>query len=175
MEHKKSEPLLADSNSLWNDSNMGARIKEKRKSLKMTQKQLATRVNKAESSIQKYESGAVEIPYSVILEIAKELNSTAPYLLGYEDIRKEYNELQLFKEQLKLLDCDYEYVDTTPIDSYMHEDARYLENENKEEPYYSVTFNNTTTRIPVVAFDNFKEDTKSYLKFKLLELLNKYQ
>ncbi|WP_373898019.1 helix-turn-helix domain-containing protein [Haloimpatiens sp. FM7315] len=98
-----------------NKETAGDRIKEKRKSKKMTQKQLCKILNKSESSIQKYESGEVEIPHSVVEEIAKVLDTTVPYLLGYEKGQKQLDELRLFKEQLKLLGCHFEQISLKPL------------------------------------------------------------
>ena len=51
---------------------------------KMTQKELARRIGKTESSIRKYEKGLVEIPLRVIHDIADVLNVDVLYLLGQE-------------------------------------------------------------------------------------------
>ncbi len=53
---------------------IGQRIRERRKILHLTQKQLAEKIGKTESSMQKYEAGKVEIPFSVLENIADVLN-----------------------------------------------------------------------------------------------------
>ena len=53
---------------------IGSNIQKKRKKLKMTQKELANIIGKAESSIQKYEAGKVEIPFNVLEDIYSALN-----------------------------------------------------------------------------------------------------
>ena len=45
---------------------IGETIKKYRKRSKITQKQLAIMIDKSESTIQKYESGEVEAPLSVL-------------------------------------------------------------------------------------------------------------
>ncbi len=52
---------------------IGYYIQKRRKSMKMTQKQLGELIGKTESSIQKYESGKTEIPRSVLEKIASVL------------------------------------------------------------------------------------------------------
>lgn len=61
---------------------IGANIKKYRKEKKITQKQLAELIGKTESSIQKYEAGKVEIPTSVLNNIAEKLNCTPIQLYG---------------------------------------------------------------------------------------------
>lgn len=48
---------------------IGEAIKKYRKQSKITQKQLATMIDKSESTVQKYESGEVEAPLSVLEQI----------------------------------------------------------------------------------------------------------
>jgi transcriptional regulator with XRE-family HTH domain len=54
---------------------IGQRIKQYRKEMKLTQAQLGKMIGKTESSIRKYESGLVnDIPNSVLQQIAEALN-----------------------------------------------------------------------------------------------------
>lgn len=161
---------------------LGERIKEKRKNKKITQKQLAKILNKSESSIQKYESDEVEIPHSVVEEIAKVLHTTVPYLLGYESVQNQMDELKLFNEQLEQLGC------------YVEEFACSKENNSEvtgctftdgteincsdchiKQSCYLITYNNTTVKVPIHDFENLREYFKSYMKFMLLELIKKHQ
>lgn len=68
-----------------NKIELGLKIKEIRKSKKMTQQQLADLIYKTESSIRKYEKGLVEIPRSVLLQIADVLGVEHSVLLGTDD------------------------------------------------------------------------------------------
>lgn len=61
---------------------IGKNIKKYRKAAKLTQKQLAEKTGKTESSIQKYEAGKVDIPLNVIKQIAKVLSTTIEELCG---------------------------------------------------------------------------------------------
>ena len=54
-------------------SNLGQTIKAARKAAKLTQRELAEKLGKNFSTIQKYENGVVEPPISLIPEIAKAL------------------------------------------------------------------------------------------------------
>lgn len=63
------------------NSDIGLRIKELRKSNKITQKALADKINRTESSIRKYEKGDVEIPVSILQSIALALNVDLNFLM----------------------------------------------------------------------------------------------
>jgi lexA repressor len=75
-----------------NDMITPARIKSTRESLKLTKRELAKRIGVHESSINKYEKGLVDIPLSKITELARVLNVTESYLMGWEDETKESNQ-----------------------------------------------------------------------------------
>ena len=62
--------------------NIGDRMKIARKKKNMTQKQLAEKINKAFSSVQKYELGITLPPIDTIEDIADALDTTPVYLLG---------------------------------------------------------------------------------------------
>lgn len=62
---------------------IGARIKESRKLLKLSQTDLADALNKSLRTVQKYESGEIELNIATINDIAKVLKTSPAYLLGY--------------------------------------------------------------------------------------------
>ncbi|MBQ8388791.1 MAG: helix-turn-helix domain-containing protein [Clostridia bacterium] len=64
------------------------RIKEVRKSQRITAKQLADYVCVAESTMSLYENGKREPDYRTLVKIAEFLNVTTDYLLGQEDNKK---------------------------------------------------------------------------------------
>lgn len=65
---------------------LSERIKAARKSAKMTQKELASRINKSFSTVQKYELGLATPPIDVLTDISRALNVPAGQLMGYEDM-----------------------------------------------------------------------------------------
>lgn len=69
-----------------NNKAIGKRIKTARKNKNLTQKELANMINKTESSIQKYECGNTEVPYSVLQQIATALNVNVSDLLFEQHI-----------------------------------------------------------------------------------------
>lgn len=92
-----------------NDVDIGNRIKHYRKG-KMTQQELALKINRTESSIRKYEKGLVTIPLDILEEIASALGVSAFDLMGYEyfdrknpNVGKQVAELQAFEVYLQSL------------------------------------------------------------------------
>ncbi len=87
------------------EPNTGEKIKYFREKAHLTQKELGKKVYKSEISIRKYESGKVNIPLSVQLDICRVLQ-IAPYELqaGFK-IKKETNDIDLSKvSTLKLIE-----------------------------------------------------------------------
>jgi transcriptional regulator with XRE-family HTH domain len=68
---------------------IGKRIKQKRKELKMSADELAMRLGKDRSTIYRYEKGDIEnLPLDILEPIAKALNTTPQYLMGWEEVQK---------------------------------------------------------------------------------------
>ena len=69
---------------------LGARIKERRKALKMSQKDLAKLSGYTDrSTISRAEKGAVDLPESKIVAIANALNISPQSLVGWEEKNEE--------------------------------------------------------------------------------------
>lgn len=69
--------------------NIGQRIKERRKELKISADELAKRLGKDRSTIYRYEKGDIEnLPLDILEPIAKALNTTPQYLMGWEKVQK---------------------------------------------------------------------------------------
>lgn len=64
----------------------GEKIREARKSKKMTQEDLAKKLGVKRSVISKYETGQIEPPLPQLRKIADALNVTLAYFLGYGNI-----------------------------------------------------------------------------------------
>lgn len=64
---------------------IGKRIKERRKELKIGAEELARRLGKDRSTIYRYEKGDIEnLPIDILEPIARALNTTPAYLMGWE-------------------------------------------------------------------------------------------
>ena len=71
---------------------IGKNIYTYRKAKRLTQRKLAESIGRAESTIQKYEKGEIEIPNSVLQSIAEALDTTYNCLVDWE-IQESTNEL----------------------------------------------------------------------------------
>lgn len=63
---------------------IGQRIKLLRKRKGLNQTELAHRLNKSLRTVQKYETGEIEVSVAVVNQIADILDTTPTYILGYE-------------------------------------------------------------------------------------------
>lgn len=79
---------------------LGFFIKEKRKELNLTQKELGEKIGKTESSIRKYEKGLINIPNDVLEKLANFLGVSFFRLISPEyekkiknDINESYNDI----------------------------------------------------------------------------------
>lgn len=67
---------------------IGFRIRAARKAKRLNQTEFAERLNKSLRTVQKYESGEIEVSVAVIKEIAKVLECSPSYLLGWDEENK---------------------------------------------------------------------------------------
>ena len=74
--------------------NIGQRIKQRRKALKMSADELGRRLGKDRSTIYRYEKGDIEnLPLDILEPIAAVLETTPQYLMGWEEVKKKNNVL----------------------------------------------------------------------------------
>ncbi len=72
--------------------NIGQRIKQIRKANKITQDDLAEKIGTTKQTIYKYENGIItNIPSTKIELIAKTLNVTPDYLMGWDEEKQSTN------------------------------------------------------------------------------------
>lgn len=78
--------LLGRTNSLISHVTIGGRIKQRRLELGLSVDELATILNKNIATIYRYENeGIEELPTTVVESLAKVLNTTPAYLMGWEE------------------------------------------------------------------------------------------
>src|SRR5690554_3723849 len=66
--------------------NMGEKIKFRRKQLKMSADALGEAIGKNRATIYRYEKNEIEdMPYTIVSKLAKALNLSPSYLMGWED------------------------------------------------------------------------------------------
>ena len=81
------------SNENVHNNLIGLRIRTARKEKGINQTELANLLGKSLRTIQKYESGEIEVSIAVINEIAKVLDCESTYLIGYDSERKPLSTL----------------------------------------------------------------------------------
>ena len=70
--------------------NVGQRLKKRRKELGISADKLGEALGKDRSTIFRYEKGDIEkLPLDILEPIAKELQTTPQYLMGWETVRKK--------------------------------------------------------------------------------------
>ena len=89
-----------------NQNNIGQRIRAARKQKGINQTELANLLGKSLRTIQKYESGEIEVSIAMINELAKALDTTSTFLIGYEHDEKN-NGLSFQAGQDKRLEFQY--------------------------------------------------------------------
>lgn len=134
---------------------LGDRIKKLREDNKMTQEELAAYINSTKQTIYKYENNIItNIPSDKVESIAKALNTSPAYLMGWENSGKgtpsEYFDDYVFDLQLKAVGCSF---DGDPSEGYMW-----------------INYPDGTFEINLYELNDLKVSTKSYLKFRLNEL-----
>lgn len=87
-----------------NSIEIGQNIKKARKKRNLTQKELADRIGKTESSIRKYEKGLVQIPIDVLEQIALVLEVSPFDLMGSAYWDEKYNKNCKLDDEVKLIE-----------------------------------------------------------------------
>lgn len=114
---------------------VGSRIKEMRKSRKMTLKELGEHIGLSESNTKRYEDGQIKtVGIDIIKKIALALDVPASYLTGWEDIpqyQKLSNYVPIAKKKIPLLGeiaagqpiyTDEHIEEFLPVDDELHAD-----------------------------------------------------
>lgn len=95
---------------------IGLRVKQLRKSLGLTQQDLATKCGyKSLTTINKIELGINNVPLDTIEKLASALQTTPSYLMGWEEPAKEESKLvslidQLTEEEVEELSKFVDYL-----------------------------------------------------------------
>lgn len=92
-------------------ADIGKRIREKREAIGITQEELATKLGyKNKSTIAKIENGTNDIVQSKVVEFANALNTSASYLMGWEEKTLDVKQPQINQSDNDFLH-KYHYID----------------------------------------------------------------
>lgn len=101
---------------------IGERIKKRREELKMSQQELAEKIGyTSRSTINKIEDGTNNLRQTKIAQIAKALNTTPGYLMGWEDQLEQVDTDQLVDFMLSEEDREMysQYCTLSPSDKQL--------------------------------------------------------
>lgn len=79
--------------NVFDYSEIGQRIKMLRKRKGLNQSELAEKLNKSLRTVQKYETGEIEVSIAVVNSLADILETTPTYILGYESSSAPINRI----------------------------------------------------------------------------------
>ena len=130
---------------------IGQRIKQLRKRKGLNQTELAQMLKKSLRTVQKYETGEIEVSIAVVNQIADLLDSTPTYILGYESSTTQIRTLSDVMDFLFKLET-VEGIDFK-IDVQKPPRSKQWEDERSELRAYNST---------QAAYKRWKEQTLAY-------------
>lgn len=167
---------------------IGQEIKKHRKKAGMTQKELASKIGKTESTIRKYEKAQIEIPINVIDSIASVLKMTPFELIGVayfdmevenltEELKKhsafdkylselgyslsEFQDIKFREEDIELMD----FVDAETLEPFAFEGTvQRIESYN-----IKITKENDSAIFSNVEIEEIKKTIEDIVEFKILK------
>ena len=122
------------------------RIKMLRKKKKLTQTELASKVGTTQGTVGKWENGKLEPNLEKVVELAKELEATTDYLLGFNDI----NSYDLPDEEVEDLGQSKEETLTM-----FREDSIRLKNMFKEDLSKGFSIDKIKEKYPPIVDDDY--------------------
>lgn len=154
--------------------NIGKKIKEYRKKMGLTQKELAEKINKSEVTIRKYETGQREPKMDVIQEICTALNVSMSdfgkeLFQDYDSINliEETKEIELIEQLLKLY--GYKIKNVYP-GAATEEEAEELAND-PTVPCFDVTnSDNENITLTISDWNSLTANLKKFFDFELFKL-----
>ena len=84
--------------------NIGEKIKQRRKELRWSQRDLAEKMGYNHSTITRIETGKIDIPQSRILQFAEVLHTDVSFLMDWDETEKPVQEDELSENVKKLVD-----------------------------------------------------------------------
>lgn len=131
---------------------VGERIKNRRKELGISVDDIALAIGKNRATVYRYEKDLIEkIPTSILIPLAKVLNTTPDYLLGHEeDSQKEMIEMNESKK-----DICYKLLGVLKSTNHLHDlvDLEYYKL-GKDDEVVIATFRNGLSKKVNVSLDS---------------------
>lgn len=124
---------------------IGERIKQRRLELGYTADALAKLLNKNRATIYRYENGDIEnMPIDVLEPLAKALNTTPAYLMGWQEPHQQNESIMSDKTEGYYVDPETaefaEYLRTRPCARMLFSAAKDITKEEMEETVKYIEF-----------------------------------
>lgn len=180
--------------------NVGARIKQRRIELGIDADTLAEKIGKSRATIYRYENGDIEnMPTTVLEPIARALNTTPAYLMGWEEkwdkeVKEYFDKMNAFEAELSSLGWTYDFHGCYLWSQYNEglklddegvfspdgtndligcNDQKCTECPNKEY-YYLFSKGEISFKVSSDDFCTFIDDSQAFFKNRLEKLYDKY-
>lgn len=143
--------------------NIGKRIKERRKEIGLSVEEVSEKLNKNRATVYRYESNDIEnLPLNVLEPLAKVLNTTPAYLMGWE--KETSKNINQDDKSTSMINYNLEqYIQSLGFNIIADEAEGNLILATKEAEY----------EITLSDLESFENTTESFIKFKLSEIMNK--
>ncbi len=135
---------------------VGSRIKARRQELGLSVEEVADKLNRNRATVYRYESDDIEnLPITILEPLAMVLQTTPANLMGWNEtsleVKKEQGFNHFLEQQMRLLGYEIIYDD--------------------QDGYIFLIGKDGTYEISQSDIDNLQNNMKSYLNFKLHELM----
>lgn len=150
---------------------IGERIKNLRKQKGLTQKELAKLSSISEISIRKYENGHRQPKQKAIYQLAKALNVSEGWLMGY-DVPMDREEENFLAKQSEELTCFIRYLEAIKYLIRFEKDLRDDKKTNDgDNETFTVTISkdNITVQFTEDEFKDFQNVVKKSIEFEIFK------
>lgn len=152
----------------------GKRIKEARVLNKMTQQELADKIEKTESSIRKYEKGIVDIPLSVLERLATVLNvSSGDLIYGPEENKRLEEEITYFENVAHPANIKHDITEVLASMGYyvnIYEKRSNIAVSKAKTPQVTIDSDEGSLDLSYEAYEEIIKDIKDYIQYTLYKL-----
>lgn len=152
----------------------GKRIKEARLLNKMTQQDLADKIEKTESSIRKYEKGIVDIPFGVLERLATVFHmSSGDLIYGPEENKKLEAEIAYHENVARPANIKHDITEVlASMGYYVNIYPKISSKKVSDIQYHEVTMDSDEGPLDFSyeAYDKIVEDIKDHIQYVLYKL-----
>lgn len=153
---------------------IGERIKERRVELNLSADEVAAKIGKNRATVYRYEKNNIkDMPTNVLEDLAKVLETTPSYLMGWTE--DSYEELDLFEYALSIMGWSYEsFSECNGNNSVCKEDSMGEQCSNCKYllTYYYLKTDKKYYKITEAEFQALSQCLLPYLRIRLNEVIS---